>query len=88
MNNDFEIRNGVLERYRGLAPSVDIPEGVTTIGKLAFFSCRKVWEVKLNDNIVAIDERAFANTKIRDMISLTVFPTLVTKYSVHVMWMK
>ena len=68
MNNDFEIRNGVLERYRGLAPSVDIPEGVTTIGKLAFFFCRKVWEVKLNDNIVAIDERAFANTKIRDMI--------------------
>ena len=38
MSSDFEIKNGVLEKYYGTEADVVIPDGVTEIGNGAF-SC-------------------------------------------------
>lgn len=39
---DFQIRNGVLERYTGTSASVVIPEGVRTLRPFSFFSTGSV----------------------------------------------
>jgi hypothetical protein len=36
MSSDFEIKNGVLEKYHGTESDAVIPDGVTEIGNGAF----------------------------------------------------
>ena len=58
---DFEIKNGVLERYRGNSLDVVIPEGVHTIDMLAFSSELKteLTSLQLPESLEVIENWAF-----------------------------
>ena len=61
--NGFEIENGVLRRYTGTATEVVIPEGVTSIGALAFDGCSNLTEVTIPKGVTSIGPNAFFGTK-------------------------
>lgn len=58
-NEDFEIVDGVLVKYRGNDSDVVIPDGVTDIGEEAFAMCYSLETVKLPENLRTIGAKAF-----------------------------
>ena len=56
---DFEIEGGVLVRYKGKGGDVVIPQGVTEIGKDAFWSNTKVTSVLFPEGVRKIGSEAF-----------------------------
>lgn len=61
--NDFEIKNGVLKKYRGTNTDVIIPEGVTSIDISAFFGCESLTSVTIPDSVTSIESLAFCQCK-------------------------
>lgn len=57
-DSDFTIVDGVLTEYTGSGSSVTIPDGVTEIGEMAFYSCDMV-RVSIPDSVTAIGKSAF-----------------------------
>ncbi len=57
----FEIKNGVLIRYHkeNGVRSVNVPEGVTSIGPNAFYRHKEVTQVHLPETVVRIEKEAF-----------------------------
>ena len=58
-NADFEIKDGVLVKYKGSNPSVVIPDGVTSIGERAFHECNRLTSVTIPNSVKNIGENAF-----------------------------
>ena len=56
---DFDIRDGVLVKYKGSRIDVTVPEGVTTIGEDAFEYNKTLRSVTLPASVVEIGRRAF-----------------------------
>jgi hypothetical protein len=59
-NNDFEIKNNVLIKYTGRGGDVEIPAGVTKIGRDAFAECKNLISVKLPASVAEIGIYAFS----------------------------
>ena len=59
MPGAFEIKDGVLRKYRGGEAHVSIPEGVTVIGESAFQFCHALTSVSIPEGVTKIAERAF-----------------------------
>jgi DNA-directed RNA polymerase specialized sigma subunit len=59
-NNDFDIQDGVLRKFRGSETSAVIPEGVTEIGEKAFECCTSLESVYISEGIKIICVDAFA----------------------------
>ena len=57
--NDFVIENGALKKYKGSGGDVVIPEGVTSIGRCAFYICSSLASVVIPEGVTSIGERAF-----------------------------
>ena len=58
---DFEIdSDSVLTKYKGNAATVDIPDGVTSIGYGAFAHCESLKNVTMGEGVQTIDEYAFS----------------------------
>lgn len=55
----LKIQDGVLTRYGRNAASVVIPEGVTAIGRRAFYECTNLTSVTIPDTVTSIGEDAF-----------------------------
>ena len=55
--NDYIIENGELKRYVGPGRRVTIPEGVTSIGKEAFFGCSSLTGVTIPAGVTSIGDR-------------------------------
>lgn len=58
-NEDFEIQNGVLVKYKGTDSEVSIPDGVTKIGDSAFEGNTTITGISFPDSITEIGRRAF-----------------------------
>lgn len=58
-NTDFVIENGVLTKYTGPGGDVAIPEGVTEIGKSAFYDCAGLTSVTIPEGVTVIGDYAF-----------------------------
>lgn len=61
MNENFVIKDGLLEAYKGTSFDVVIPQGVITIGKKAFTGNTYVKNVITNEDLENIDDFAFSN---------------------------
>ncbi len=60
---DFEIRNGVLKKYKGASPSVVLPKEVTKIAAYAFRKCTKLERITLPAGLREIERDAFSDCK-------------------------
>jgi hypothetical protein len=56
---DFEIKDGVLVKYRGKARDVQIPNGVTSIGEGVFSVCFNLSSITLPAGLTSIGDNAF-----------------------------
>lgn len=59
MNHDFEIYDGVLNKYHGSDQNVVIPGDVTKIGSSAFEDCRTMLSVEIPEGVTTIGRFAF-----------------------------
>ena len=59
----FSIKNEVLKKYFGVAPSVSIPDYVTKIGKYAFSMCDPLVSVTIPEGVTKIGKFAFTQCK-------------------------
>jgi hypothetical protein len=60
---DFEIKDGVLVKYRGKAKDVRVPDGITGIGKWAFSGCESLSSITLPVSLTTIGDGAFSLCK-------------------------
>ena len=58
--NNFTIEHGVLKRYSGEEPQVQIPAGIHTVGYAAFRGCKNLNKVMIPEEVQKIDSLAFA----------------------------
>ena len=67
--SDFTIQRGYLTAYHGTGDRVEIPEGVTSIGRRAFYMCR-VKSVTLPGTLTEIEQEAFACSELEQVFIL------------------
>lgn len=67
---EFEIKNGVLERYEGEEEYLIIPDNVIVIGKDVFSGCEGLISVTIPESVIIIEEGAFASC--RDLTDITI----------------
>lgn len=58
--DDFDIQNGVLIKYTGRSQEVVIPNGVTSIGEMAFFNNTSITSVVIPEGVTSIENGAFS----------------------------
>ena len=58
--DDFNIENGVLVKYTGRSQEVVVPNGVTSIGEMAFSNNTSITSVVIPEGVTSIESRAFS----------------------------
>lgn len=62
IDNDFEIKNGVLKKYNGYDSSIKIPRNVRTISRSAFEDCdNDIVNIEIPDTVISISDNTFWN---------------------------
>ena len=79
-NRNFVIKKGVLETYKGRASVVVIPDGVTSIGKWAFYRRSSLTSITIPDSVTSIGESAFYECS--SLTNITI-PDSVTSIGEH-----
>ena len=79
--SDFEIKNGVLVKYRGKGGDVTVPAGVTSIGYNAFNECNNVSSITLPDGLRSIEPFAFDQCGRLTSVSIPGSVTSIGKYA-------
>ena len=57
--DDFDIKNGILKKYKGRQREVIVPNGVTSIGRWAFYGCSGLTSITIPNGVTSIGENAF-----------------------------
>ena len=57
--DEFVIHDGVLTKYTGVGGAVVIPDGVTRIGREAFYLCTGLTSITIPNSVTDIGSRAF-----------------------------
>lgn len=73
--SDFQIKNGVLEKYIGNGGDVVIPNNVTSIREFAFSKCSSLTSITIPNSVTSIGDYAF--TECSSLTSITI-PDSVT----------
>ncbi len=60
MNNDFDIRDGILYKYNGSDQMLVIPSSVHTIREKAFRFCSTIISIEIPDSVTTIEWGAFS----------------------------
>ena len=81
--NDFVIENSILKKYSGNDTEVVIPEGVTEIGKYAFYCCTSLASITIPDSVVEIGETAFYGCTSLTSITIPDSLTKISDYSFY-----
>ncbi len=58
--DEFEYAK-IISKYKGMAKSVNVPDGVIGIGEAAFFECRSLEQIIIPNGVMSIGDRAFSN---------------------------
>ena len=74
--SNFTVKNGVLKKYDGNEPEIDIPDGIKRIGEFAFSRNIYVKKIRIPDGVTSIDDGAFSCC--RNLTEITV-PDTVTR---------
>ena len=69
-DSDFVIEDGVLTKYKGSGGDVTVPDGVTGIGRSAFYACESLTSLTIPAGVTSIGDWAFWNC--RGLTSLTI----------------
>jgi len=73
--SDFEIKNGVLVKYKGNSSDITIPDGVKKIGDEAFYECSGLKSVVIPNSVSSIGDYAFNYC---DELTSVIIPNSVT----------
>ena len=80
-DEDFTIRKGCLTDYAGESPDVVIPEGVTSIGELAFENCKSMVSVTIPETVAHIERSAFKNCANLESVTIPETVTYIAEYT-------
>ena len=81
---DFIIENGVLIKYNGKKSHVVIPDGVTSIGEVAFHSHTNLKSVEIPNTVTSIGDNAFSDCRHLTNIKI---PNSVTSFGIGAFFM-
>jgi len=79
---DFDIKDGILRRYSGLAVEIEIPEGVTEIAATAFKGAKNCEIIKLPESVTAIRAEAFSGCPVQ-VINIPSCVTTIEKFAFY-----
>lgn len=80
---EYQIRDGILESYRGRETCVEVPKGVHTIGEGAFKACVSLREVILPAGLRTIGSRAFKGCRKLEKIEIPSGVSIIGDYAFH-----
>ena len=79
----FEIKDGILQRYCGINPSVIIPDNVTKIGESAFKLCRLLKSITIPESVTEICENAFRKCISLETVNIPNSITTIPAYAFY-----
>lgn len=59
VTGDFTVKNGILTKYNGSGGNVVIPQGITSIGYIAFSCCSRLTNITIPSSVTNIGQSAF-----------------------------
>ena len=82
--SDFEIKDGVLQKYIGTAEEVVIPEGTTAIKEKAFNYLNTIKRVVIPEGVKRIEKYAFYNCKNLQNVKISESITYIEKDAFYI----
>ena len=82
-DDDFKINDGVLEDYTGNDSVITIPDGVTSIGRMAFYECNSITSVTMPDSVTSIGSQAFTDCTKLESITMSRNLTSIGNMAFH-----